>query len=77
MVWCGDGAESQATPGSRLVGLARDGEGVGSVEEICEGTAGEEGTEQSGPRDAEREEVSMASPYMNNLVSRLESSINT
>ena len=60
MVWCGDGAERQAKPGSCLVGLARDGEGVGSVEGICEGTAGEEGPEQSGPRDAEREEVSMA-----------------
>ena len=46
-------------PCSCLEGVACAGEGVGSVEGVCEGEEGEERAEQAGQGDAEREEVSM------------------
>ena len=57
MVWYGGRAAGQAAPCGGLVGVACAGEGVGSVEEVCEGEAGEDGTGQDGSGAAEREEV--------------------
>ena len=63
VVQCGGRAESQATPGGRLVGVACAGEGVGSVERVCEGEAGEERAGQSDQGDEEGAKVSGANPY--------------
>ena len=57
MVRYGGRAAGQAAPCGGLVGVAYAGESVGSVEEVCEGEAGEEGAGQDGPGAAEREEV--------------------
>ena len=50
-------AEGQASSGDGLVGVAPHGEGVGSVERVCEGEEGEEGAGTSDQGITEREEV--------------------